>query len=289
MNPAPAGAATSGVGPQRTAEIAARVERFVREVVVPYEQDPRRDHHGAPTDALVSELQEKARAAGVLTPHILPDGAHLTQRETAYRAAQVRPVAARPARLQHHRARRGQHVPARQGRERQHSRSASSSRWSRQRALGVLHDRTGRRGRRRLRSVDDEDHLPARRQPLGDQRAQDLHHRCGWARVGIVMAKSDDGACMFLVDLPDPAIRIERRAQHDRQLDARRPRDGDDRRTCAYPPTRCSARAAKASSTRRSASRPRACRTACAGWAPAPARRKSRPTMPTAARPSASC
>ena len=30
------------------------------------------------------------------------------------------------------------------------------------------------------------------------------------AKVGIVMAKSDDGACMFLVDLPDPAIRIER-------------------------------------------------------------------------------
>ena len=30
------------------------------------------------------------------------------------------------------------------------------------------------------------------------------------ARVGIVMAMSDDGACLFLVDLPDPAIRIER-------------------------------------------------------------------------------
>ena len=30
------------------------------------------------------------------------------------------------------------------------------------------------------------------------------------ARVGIVMAKSDDGACMFLVDLPDPAIRTLR-------------------------------------------------------------------------------
>src|SRR3546814_237257 len=30
------------------------------------------------------------------------------------------------------------------------------------------------------------------------------------AKVGIVMAKSEDGACMFLVDLPDPAIRIER-------------------------------------------------------------------------------
>jgi acyl-CoA dehydrogenase len=30
------------------------------------------------------------------------------------------------------------------------------------------------------------------------------------ATVGIVMAKSSDGACMFLIDLPDPAIRIER-------------------------------------------------------------------------------
>jgi acyl-CoA dehydrogenase len=30
------------------------------------------------------------------------------------------------------------------------------------------------------------------------------------AKVGIVMAKSQDGACMFLVDLPHPAIRIER-------------------------------------------------------------------------------
>ena len=27
---------------------------------------------------------EKARAAGVLTPHILGDGSHLTQRETAH-------------------------------------------------------------------------------------------------------------------------------------------------------------------------------------------------------------
>ena len=29
------------------------------------------------------------------------------------------------------------------------------------------------------------------------------------AKVGIVMAKADEGACMFLVDLPDPSIRIE--------------------------------------------------------------------------------
>ena len=72
-----------GVGPQRTNEIATKVEAFVRDVVAPYEQDERRDHHGAPLDELVIELRDKARAAGVLTPHILPDGSHFTQRETA--------------------------------------------------------------------------------------------------------------------------------------------------------------------------------------------------------------
>ena len=30
------------------------------------------------------------------------------------------------------------------------------------------------------------------------------------AEVGIVMVRSDDGACMCLVSVPDPAIRIER-------------------------------------------------------------------------------
>ena len=30
------------------------------------------------------------------------------------------------------------------------------------------------------------------------------------AKIGIIMAKSEDGACMFLVDLPDPAFRITR-------------------------------------------------------------------------------
>jgi len=57
--------------PGRAAGIAAKVEAFVRNVVIPFEKDPRRDHHGGPTDELVTELKELARAAGVLTPHIL--------------------------------------------------------------------------------------------------------------------------------------------------------------------------------------------------------------------------
>ena len=55
----------------RALAIATKVEAFVRETVAPYEKDPRRDHHGAPTDELVMEMREHARAAGVLTPHIL--------------------------------------------------------------------------------------------------------------------------------------------------------------------------------------------------------------------------
>ena len=62
--------------------IAQRVEDFVRTVVVPFEGDPRCTSHG-PSEDLVRELREKAREAQVLTPHILPDGTHLTQLETA--------------------------------------------------------------------------------------------------------------------------------------------------------------------------------------------------------------
>lgn len=64
-------------------EMAARVETFVQNVVMPYEKDSRRDQHGAPTDDLIAELRELAREAGGKTPHIRPDGHHLTQRETA--------------------------------------------------------------------------------------------------------------------------------------------------------------------------------------------------------------
>lgn len=69
-------------GLERATEIAARVEAFVREVVIPYERDPRLGAHG-PSDELVQEMREKARAAKVLTPHILADGRHLSQLETA--------------------------------------------------------------------------------------------------------------------------------------------------------------------------------------------------------------
>src|SRR6267142_2802072 len=66
----------------RAREIAGRVEHFVRTEVAGYERDPRVGVHGPSAD-LVDELRAKARAAGVLTPHVLADGSHLTHRETA--------------------------------------------------------------------------------------------------------------------------------------------------------------------------------------------------------------
>ncbi len=60
--------------------IAEKVEAFVRATVIPYEKDPRRDHHGAPTDEMVMEMREHACAAGVLTPNIFDDGCHLNHR-----------------------------------------------------------------------------------------------------------------------------------------------------------------------------------------------------------------
>jgi acyl-CoA dehydrogenase len=69
---------------QRELELEERTARFIRDVVIPYEKDPRIDHHG-PTDELRREMQAKARAAGLLAPQVEPEwgGYGLTHRETA--------------------------------------------------------------------------------------------------------------------------------------------------------------------------------------------------------------
>lgn len=63
-------------------EIGEKVEKFVRNVVIPYEKDQRNTAEG-PTEDLVHELRAKARQAGIMTPHIQANGEHLTQLETA--------------------------------------------------------------------------------------------------------------------------------------------------------------------------------------------------------------
>jgi alkylation response protein AidB-like acyl-CoA dehydrogenase len=55
--------------PPDLAALQGRVRAFIADQVVPFEADPRRTPHG-PTDELRRELIERARNAGVLSPHV---------------------------------------------------------------------------------------------------------------------------------------------------------------------------------------------------------------------------
>ena len=193
----------------RATEIANKVEAFVREVVIPYEQDPRRDHHGAPTDELVRELKEKARAAGVLSPHILPGGDHLTQRETAVVLTRSGLSPLGPLACNTNAPDEGNMYllgkvgspelqerflkPMVEGRTRSAFFMTEPADWGGAGSDPSMMKTTCRQ---------DGDHW------VIDGRKTFITGAMG-AKVGIIMAKAEQGACMFLVDLPDPAIMFE--------------------------------------------------------------------------------
>ena len=64
------------------ADLVGRVKAFVRTTIIPYETDRRCGDYG-PSDALVAEMDDHARTAGLMTPHIRADGHPLSQVETA--------------------------------------------------------------------------------------------------------------------------------------------------------------------------------------------------------------
>jgi acyl-CoA dehydrogenase len=196
--------------PGRAAIIAAKVEAFVRNVVIPFEKDLRRDHHGAPTDELVAELKELARAAGVLTPHILGDHSHLTQRETALvlqktGLSPLGPLACNTA------------APD-EGNMYLLGKVASDA--LKQRFLNPLIAGACRSAFFMTEPAEEggagSDPSMMKTSAVLEGEHWLINGRKAFitgaqgARVGIVMAKSQDGACLFLVDLPDPAIQIER-------------------------------------------------------------------------------
>lgn len=189
--------------------LAAKIESFVREIVVPYEQDPRRGRHG-PADTLANELREKARAAGVLTPHIRADGSHMTQRETALLLKKtglslLGPLACNTAAPDEGNmyliGKIGSPEHKRRFLEKLISGHARSAFFMTEPAAegGAGSDPS----MLQTTAVRDGDHWV-----INGRKA--FITGADGAAVGIIMAKSDDGACMFLADLPDPAIRIER-------------------------------------------------------------------------------
>ena len=190
-------------------EIGARVEAFVRDVVAPYERDPRLGDHG-PSEDLVVEIRAKAREAGVMTPHILKDGSHLSQRGTAYvlqktGLSPLGPVACNTGAPDEG----NMFLLGKVATPEQHER--------------FLKPLVSGEARSAFFMTEPAEDGGAGSDPsmMKTTAKQDGNH---WvingrktfitgaegAKVGIVMAKSDEGACMFLVNLPNDAIRIER-------------------------------------------------------------------------------
>lgn len=190
-------------------DLAARVERFVREVVVPYERDTRRDSHGGPAEDLVRELREKARSAGVLTPHILSDGSHLTQQETALVLQKTGLSPLGPLACNTNAPDEGNmYLLAKVGSPELQRRFLKPlvDGWARSAFFMTEPAEDGGAGSdpsmMQTTCRRDGDHWVIRGRKAFITGAEG-------ARIGIIMAKSEDGACMFLADLPDAAIRIE--------------------------------------------------------------------------------
>lgn len=193
----------------RALEIGERVERFVRDVVIPYETDPRRDHHGAPLDELVFEMREHARTAGVLTPHVLPDGGHLTQLETAYvlQKSGLSPLG--PLAVNTMAPDEGNmYLLGKVGSPDIKERFLKPLVEGRARSAFFMTEPALEGGAGSDPSMMKTTcHMDGNHWVIKGRKA--FITGAEGAKVGIVMAKADQGACMFLVDLPNPAIRIE--------------------------------------------------------------------------------
>lgn len=194
--------------------IAGRVERFVRDIVIAYEKDARAASHG-PTDDLVAELRDKARAADLMTPHIRPDGSHLSQRSTALvlQAAGLSPLG--PVALNV--------MAPDEGNMYLLGKVADEA--QKQRFLAPLVSGAARSAFFMTEPAEDDgagadpSMLKTTAVLEGDHwringRKAFITGAVG-AAVGIIMARTDAGdgkvaATMFLIDLPDPGVRVER-------------------------------------------------------------------------------
>lgn len=194
---------------QRALDIADRVETFVRGTVAPFERDKRLGAHG-PSEDLSKELKVLARDAGLMTPHILDDGGHLTQRETA--AVLIRSGLSPLGPLACHTC-----APD-EGNMYLLGKVASpelKARFLEPMIAGEIRTaffmtepaEDGGAG-------SDPSMMLTTCKPDGNHwvingRKTYITGADG-AGMGIIMAKADEGACMFLVDLPHPGVRIER-------------------------------------------------------------------------------
>ena len=167
-------------------ELKERTERFVRERIIPYENDPRQTPHG-PSPELRRELVALGRGAGLLSPHVGREwgGLGLDHRAKSVDLRGCRLFAAWPGGAQLLRPGRSQHAPARTNRRGAPEGALAAAAGGRRDPLVLHDDRAG--ARRRVGPVDAEDDRAARqwrqsRRFYYRRRQMADHRRC---RCGI--------------------------------------------------------------------------------------------------------
>ncbi len=200
--------------PARVNELADKVKAFVRDQVVPYEKDPRWTSHG-PTDELRRELNQLARRFGVFAPHAPREygGAELSHigRAAVFTAAgysMLGPVALHCAAPDEGNI---------------HLLDVIANPEQRERYLKPLATGEGRSCFCMTEPAPGAGSDPGQMQTtarrVGNEWVIDgdkwLITGAEGAAFAIIMAKvvggeGDGGATMFLADMPNPAIRIER-------------------------------------------------------------------------------
>ena len=194
---------------ERARAIAERMEAFVRGTVIPYEGRVGHADHG-PSEELVGELRRLARTAGLLTPHVLPDGEHLSHREMVpvLRAAGLSPLG--PVAVNVAAPDEGNMFLLRKvATPEQQARFLAPILSGESRSAFLMTEPAEDNG-----AGSDPSLLMTTARLEADHwlingRKTFITGAVG-ARVGIVMAKTDEGATMFLVELPMAGITIER-------------------------------------------------------------------------------
>ncbi len=193
----------------RETELARRVDAFIRETVIPYEGDPRIGPHG-PSDALARELKAKARDAGLLSPHVGEafGGLGLCHREiaTVFRAAgysMLGPIALNIMAPDEGNMALLEKVASREQQE--HFLRPLAAGHARSAFLMTEPDGGAGSDPSMMKTTA---RLDGNHWVITGRKA--FITGADGAACGIVMAKTDEGATLFLVDLPDPAVVTER-------------------------------------------------------------------------------
>ena len=188
---------------------AERIEKFIRDKIIPYETDPRCEAHG-PTDELVQEMRDLAREEGLLTPHIEENHAHVSHRETALLLKISGLSTLGPLALNVMAPDEGNtYLLGKVATPEQKEKYLDPMIAGIKRSAFFMTEPASMGG-----AGSDPSLLMTTAEQDGNHWVINGHKAyitgADGAGVGIIMAKTEDGASLFMTELPHPAVKIER-------------------------------------------------------------------------------